>query len=517
MNNAAQTTYSTALGTLIPWVAHNSAASDYLAVCVHGLQLDSRKVKTGDLFCALFGKNHDARDYINLAVSNGAAAVLADEGDSWQGVIWSGDVPIIAVSGLRTRLGEIAARFYHHPSQDMCVIGVTGTNGKTSCTQFIAQILEKLDQSCGVVGTLGYGVYPDLKDTGFTTPDALMLQSVLAELQGSHTKFVAMEASSQGLHQHRLSGVDFHTAIFTNLTRDHLDYHGTMASYAESKRRLFESATLKIGIVNMDDSHAAVMLNALPRCARSFTFSIKNRLANVHVSQLTFRTNGFDAVLTTPWGHGVITSQLLGAFNLSNLLAAVCAVMTLPGEFQLDAVLRAASQLVAVNGRMAVVGSMSGVTAVVDYAHSPDGLKSALEAVRQHTTGKVWCVFGCGGNRDQGKRPLMAEVAELLADKVIVTDDNPRLENADDIIRQIMFGFNNREQVIIERDRASAIQLAIAGANEGDVVLVAGKGHENYQEIGGHRMVFSDVAQVRLALRQRLPEMSVENARQVQP
>ncbi|MDP2286296.1 MAG: UDP-N-acetylmuramyl-tripeptide synthetase, partial [Pseudohongiella sp.] len=278
-----------------------------------------------------------------------------------------------------------------------------------------------------------------------------------------------------------------------------------------------ESATLKIGIVNMDDSHAAVMLNALPRCARSFTFSIHNRLANVHVSQLSFRADGFDAVLTTPWGEGVITSQLLGAFNLSNLLAAVCAVMTLPGEFQLDAVLKAASQLHAVDGRMAVVGSECGVTAVVDYAHTPDGLKSALEAVRQHTTGKVWCVFGCGGNRDQGKRPLMAEVAESLADKVVVTDDNPRLENADDIVRQIMFGFSKRDRVIVERDREVAIRIAIAGADIGDVVLVAGKGHENYQDIGGHRLMFSDVAQVRLALRQRSSETQSEHVKEVQP
>ncbi|TFH71569.1 UDP-N-acetylmuramoyl-L-alanyl-D-glutamate--2,6-diaminopimelate ligase [Gammaproteobacteria bacterium LSUCC0112] len=517
MNTATQTTCSIPLQTLIPWIFDGGPEFTSLSVCVSGLQLDSRKVKSGDLFCALFGKNHDARDYIELAVSNGAAAVLADEGDKWQGISWSGGVPIIAVSGLRARLGDIAARFFQHPSQHMSVIGVTGTNGKTSCTQFIAQILEKLAQPCGVVGTLGYGVYPDLKDTGFTTPDALALQRALAELLDKRTNFVAMEASSQGLHQHRLNGVDFHTAIFTNLTRDHLDYHGTMAAYAESKRRLFESSSLKIGIVNMDDSHAAVMLNALPRCARSFTYSIHNRLANVHVSQLTFRTTGFDAQLTTPWGQGLITSQLLGAFNVSNLLAAVCAVMTLPGGFQLDAVLNAASQLTAVNGRMAVVGFESGVTAVVDYAHTPDGLKSALEAVRQHTTGNVWCVFGCGGNRDQGKRPLMAEVAESLADKVIVTDDNPRLENADDIVRQIMFGFSNKDKVVIERDRATAIRRAIADADVGDVVLVAGKGHENYQDIGGQRMVFSDVAQVRLALRHRLPVSSNETAREVQP
>lgn len=515
MNIVGKTHSTITLSMLIPSTAEAAIDTDYLSVNVSGLQLDSRQVRSGDLFCALFGKNHDARDYIDIAISNGAAAVLADEGDKCHGVKWVGAVPVIAIGGLRAKLGDIAARFYGHPSQSMHVIGVTGTNGKTSCTQFIAQLLLKLDESCGIIGTLGCGVYPDLYDTGFTTPDALILQSVLAELRSSNIKTVAMEASSQGLHQYRLAGVDFHTAVFTNLTRDHLDYHGTMAAYAESKRRLFENPALKVGIVNIDDTHAAVMLNALPRCARSYTYSINNRLANVHVDNLVFRADGFDARLTTPWGQGAISSHLLGTFNLSNILAAVCAVMTLPGDFKLQDVLGAASQLMPVKGRMAVVGTRSGVTAVVDYAHTPDGLKNALQAVREHTGGNVWCVFGCGGNRDQGKRPLMAEVAESLADKVIVTDDNPRLENADDIVRQIMFGFSRREQVIIERDRACAIQLAIANAQDGDVVLVAGKGHESYQDIGGQRMAFSDIEQAHLALNQRMPMAATAHKEEV--
>lgn len=503
MNAAAQTVYSVALSDLL--VGH--VDTDMLLLCndirIQGLRLDSREIKKGDLFCAVFGKNHDARDYIDLAIANGAAAVLADTGGNWRAIGRVSEVPVIAVSGLRARLGDIAARFYLRPASKLQIVGVTGTNGKTSCTQFIAQILGSLDQACGVVGTLGYGVYPDLRDTGFTTPDAIAVQAALADLYQRSAKTVAMEASSQGLHQHRLKSVEFYSAVFTNLTRDHLDYHGSMEAYAESKRRLFESPSLKVGIVNMDDGHAAVMLNALPRCASSFTYSINNHLADVSVRKLIFRTDGFDALIETPWGSGQINSQLLGAFNLSNVLAAVCAVMTLSENFKLDAVLEAASALQSVNGRMAVVGSAGGVTAVVDYAHTPDGLRSALEAVRQHTGGKVWCVFGCGGNRDQGKRPLMAEVAEALADKVVVTDDNPRLENADDIIRQILFGFSNRAAVLVERDRAKAISLAVMQAGAGDVVLVAGKGHENYQDIGGQRMAFSDISQVRLALQQR--------------
>lgn len=503
MNTAACTQYGTTLGDLLRGHVDVNLLSACAEINVLGLQLDSRQVKAGDLFFALFGKNHDARDYIDVALGNGAVAVVADAGGAWQGVSWIGHVPVIAISGLRARLGEMAAAFYQHPSRGMTVLGVTGTNGKTSCTQFIAQILNALGQSCGVVGTLGYGVYPDLKDTGFTTPDPLTLQAALADLRDQHIGALAMEASSQGLHQYRLNAVDFHTAVFTNLTRDHLDYHGTMQAYAESKRRLFETPDLKVGVVNMDDSHAAVMLNALPRCARSFTFSVSNRLADVCARDIHYRGDGFDLALSTPWGEGVIHSQLLGAFNVSNVLAAVTAVMTLPAAYPLADVLSAASALKAVNGRMAVVGSVDGMTAVVDYAHTPDGLRSALEAVRQHASGKVWCVFGCGGNRDQGKRPLMAEVAEALADHVIVTDDNPRLENADDIVRQIMLGFVDRDAVVIERDRARAIQLAIRQANAGDVVLVAGKGHENYQDIGGHRMAFSDASQVRLALQER--------------
>jgi len=503
MNTAAQTQYGSTLGDLLSRHVDPALLADCAGIVVQGMQMDSRQVKAGDVFFALFGKNHDARDYIELAVSNGAVAVVADAGGKWQGLIHIGKVPVIAVQNLRAKLGDIAASFYHHPSHAMPVIGVTGTNGKTSCTQFIAQILAALGQSCGVVGTLGYGVYPELKDTGFTTPDPLALQAALAELREQRTAVLAMEASSQGLHQHRLQSVEFHTAVFTNLTRDHLDYHGTMEAYAESKRRLFELPTLKVGIVNMDDNHAVVMLNALPRCARSFTYSISNPLADVYARSISYRGDGFDLQLTTPWGEGMIRSSLLGAFNVSNLLAAVAAVMTLPAAYALDEVLKAASSIKPVNGRMAVIGSVDGMTAVVDYAHTPDGLRSALEAVRQHASGNVWCVFGCGGNRDQGKRPLMAEVAEALADHVIVTDDNPRLENADDIVRQILLGFSRRDEVMVERDRAAAIRMAVSRAASGDMVLVAGKGHENYQDIGGQRMVFSDASQVRLALQQR--------------
>jgi UDP-N-acetylmuramoyl-L-alanyl-D-glutamate--2,6-diaminopimelate ligase len=474
-----------------------------LAFDITGLTQDSRLVEPGDLFLALFGKNHDARDYIYVAAERGAQVVIADAGGQWQGVCNVAGVPVIAIDGLRARIGEIAARHYGFPGHQIPVIGVTGTNGKTSCTQFIAQILAGLEQPCGVIGTLGYGLYPDLIDSGFTTPDAIAMQSALADIVANQARYAALEVSSQGLHQHRLVGVKFNTAVFTNLTRDHLDYHGSMAAYAEAKRRLFEHDALRVGIVNADDPYAAMMLNAMPRQAQSMTYSVSSKRADVYAEELSFNEHGFTARVCTPWGCTDLNGRLLGAFNFSNVLAALTVVMTLPEDYLLGDVVEQISRLQPVQGRMDLVGSAHGVSVVVDYAHSPDGLRCALEAVRQHTSGRIWCVFGCGGNRDQGKRPLMAEVADQLADFVVITDDNPRHENPDDIVRQIMFGFSAPDRVIVERDRARAIALAVSSAAAGDVVLVAGKGHECYQEVAGNRFIFSDAEHVRLALRSR--------------
>ncbi len=505
MNTARKTAAEMPLINLVEDLALDADCQQACTgIAIRGLTLDSREVQPGELFVALFGKNHDARDYIDLALERGAAAVLADAGGEWQGCRRVANVPIIAVDSLRVRLGEIAARFYAHPSEQLPVMGVTGTNGKTSCTQFIGQILSGLGQRCGVVGTLGYGVFPVLEDTGFTTPDPVILQAALADVVQQRASSVAMEVSSQGLHQHRLNGVRFHSAIFTNLTRDHLDYHGSMAAYAEAKRRLFEHDALKLGIVNADDSYAACMLNALPRSAQSLTYSLRDNRADVHARELSFEPGGYRARVHTPWGDGDIRGRLLGSFNFSNVLAAMTAVMTLPQEWALADVLAQVELLKPVSGRMELLGDASSdVTAVVDYAHTPDGLRSALKAIHEHVDGRIWCVFGCGGNRDQGKRPLMAEVAEELADFVVLTDDNPRNENPDDIVRQILLGFNERDGVYVERDRASAIAFAIESAASGDIVLVAGKGHESYQDIGGQRMAFSDTAQVRLALQMR--------------
>lgn len=475
-------------------------------VMVEGIQMDSRLIKPGDLFCACFGKNHDARDYIGTAIANGAVAVLAESGGSWQGWQQQSGVPIIAVDDLAAKISRIASRFFADPSRALSVTGVTGTNGKTSCTQFLAQGLEKLGMHCGVVGTLGYGFHGSMKETGYTTPDAVQLQSILAELRTSNADSIAMEVSSQGLHQHRVDGICFQTAVFTNLTRDHLDYHGSMDSYGKVKRRLFEMPGLRTAVVNIDDPYAPQILNNVSSGVRSLTYSLSNNKADVHTSELVLGKNGYHAEVVTPWGKGVLAGALLGQFNISNVLAVLTVLMSLETKnrkWQLEEVLASLAGLAPVSGRMEIVNDRDDITAVVDYAHTPDALASALRAIRQHYDGSIWCVFGCGGNRDQGKRPLMAEVAGQYADHIVVTDDNPRTECADDIVRQILLGAEDSTRFSVIRDRGLAIASVIEQASPGDVVLIAGKGHENYQDVGGNRTIFSDVSQVRLALQKR--------------
>ncbi len=478
------------------------------AIRVSGMSMDSRSLKPGELFIACFGRNHDARDYIPGAVAQGAVAVLAQAGGNWQGVQWFEGVPVIAVENLVRRISAIAGRFHGEPGQRLRIMGVTGTNGKTSCTQFYAQIANAMGHSCGVIGTLGYGLYPDLIDSGYTTPDPIAVQSTLAGFVSQNAGFAAIEASSQGLHQFRLAAVPFRSAVFTNLTRDHLDYHDSMESYGEAKKALFLMDGLETAIINADDPFAPEILNSLPSRLTKLTYSLQNQRADVYCRSLHFLPAGYRAEVSSPWGELMLEGSLLGSFNISNLLAVYSAVMSDPllqSELMQDpaTAARVLSALRPVSGRMEVVGEAAGVTAVVDYAHTPDALRSALAALREHATGSVHCVFGCGGNRDKGKRPMMAEVAEAQADRLYITDDNPRMEDADDIVKQILLGVEEKSCATVERDRARAIDLAIGQARPGDVVLVAGKGHENYQDVAGTRSAFSDVKQVRLALNRR--------------
>ncbi len=507
MNTAEKIVYTTSLEQLLNGIADlpKDLPSEF-DVKISGVQLDTRLVRPGDLFFACFGAHHDARDYIDFAIERGAAAVLAHAGGSWHGIQVRQGVIVIAIDNLQAKAGEIAARFFDYPSAAMGMIGVTGTNGKTSCTQFIAQTLAGMNRRCGVIGTIGFGLQGNLQETTHTTPDAVFIQSTLAQLRLQGADTVAMEVSSQGLHQNRVNGVQFDVAVFTNLTRDHLDYHGSMEAYADTKRKLFMFPGLSCAVVNMDDSFAPKILNSLAVTVKTYTFSVSNDRADVYALQLELNRTGYKARVHTPFGDGDINGCLLGRFNFSNVMAVLATLIATEsqrGDFHLESLLAQISQLQPVAGRMQIVGDNADITAVVDYAHTPDALRSALVALREHFTGNIWCVFGCGGNRDQGKRPLMAEVVERYADHLIVTDDNPRTECADSIVKQIVLGIEEPSRIVIERDRAKAIALAIDSASHGDVVLIAGKGHETYQDVNGNKMAFSDVSQARLAMQRR--------------
>ncbi len=507
MNTAEKIVYTTSLEQLLSGIVSLPAGLPAeFDVRISGVTLDSRTVAPGDLFFACFGRNHDGRDYIDAAIDKGAAAVLAQADSRWQGMTLRRGVPLLCVDDLAARVSAIAGRFFDEPSAAMTMIGVTGTNGKTSCTQFIAQVLAGMGRSCGVIGTLGHGFLPALEESTHTTPDPVFLQAALADLRSRGADTVAMEVSSQGLHQHRVSGVRFDVAVFTNLTRDHLDYHGSMEDYAETKRRLFMMAGLSSAVVNMDDPYACRILNSLSPSVRSYTFSLNSSHADIHALNLQLTPRGYRARVNTPFGEGEISGALLGRFNFSNVLAVLATLIATESvrpHFSLAALLERVALLQPVPGRMQIVPQPADITAVVDYAHTPDALQVSLQALREHFHGRLWCVFGCGGNRDQGKRPLMAEIAERHADMLVVTDDNPRMEDADAIIRQIVLGVTDTGKLIVERDRARAIALAVASAAPGDVVMIAGKGHENYQDIKGQKLPFSDVAHARAALQKR--------------
>ena len=492
-------------------VAIENESLPELEAIVTGIQIDSRRLRKGDLFIAYFGRNHDARDFIADAIQQNVAAVLAESGGEWQGIRVIDGKLVVAIDNLTAKISEIAARFYGKPSEELTVFGITGTNGKTSCTQFLAQLLQTGGENCGVIGTLGYGPYEDLLETELTTPDAVFTQMALAELSHRNVNPVAMEVSSVGLHQKRVAAVNFDTAVFTNLTRDHLDYHECMEAYAANKRMLFTMPGLRNAVVNLDDPYALSFINAVASGVEISTYSISNKIASVYASSATLTRNGFEASVVTPVGAAELDARLLGYFNFSNILAVITILISylkIENEGQLQLLCDRVSDLKPVSGRMEIVGDTTDITAVVDYAHTPDGLRSALTALRDHFKGRIWCVFGCGGNRDRGKRPLMGEIAEQFADRIILTDDNPRNEAGDKIVQHIRSGMRDPRSALVIRDRAEAIDHAINEAAEDDVILVAGKGHENYQEFNGARSIFSDANHVRLGLKSRSKGMS---------
>jgi UDP-N-acetylmuramoyl-L-alanyl-D-glutamate--2,6-diaminopimelate ligase len=481
---------------------HGSNLQDLLAPL--GIQIDARPLKemvldsriaaAGDLFVAVVGHKTDGRHYIPQAIAQGVTAIIAEADGEAQDkeVRLLHSVPIVYLSQLNQKLSQLADSFYQHPSEKLQLIGVTGTNGKTTTSQLLAQWAQLLDKTASVMGTVGNGLLGHVVAVENTTGSAIDVQHTLSDLVDDGANFCAMEVSSHGLVQHRVSAVHFAAAVFTNLSRDHLDYHGDMHSYEAAKWQLFSRHCVDAAVINADDAVGVQWLQRLPQAvAVSMTNDIHGKYAEwLYATQVDYHDNGAAVNFSSSWGQGKIESRLMGAFNVSNLLLALATLLKL--GYSLEKLVATSSQLTPVCGRMEVFTHPQRPTVVVDYAHTPDALEKALQAARLHCKGQLWCLFGCGGDRDKGKRPLMAVAAQTFADKIIVTDDNPRSEDPQAIIKDIMAGFTRTDNVQAIHGRAEAVAHAIMQAQTDDVIVVAGKGHEDYQIIGMQRLDYSD-------------------------
>lgn len=475
---------------------------------ISGLAFDSRAVAPGDLFFAVQGVREHGLAHLDQAVERGAAAILWEPGnsDAVSSSMVQCAVPCYRLDKLASRMGEIAGIFHGHPSESMHCIGVTGTDGKTSVTHFIAQALHTAQSPCGLLGTLGYGIFGKLQAPTHTTPDALRIQAELANLRDQQVDQLVMEVSSHALDQYRVSGIHFDTAVLTNLSREHLDYHGDMASYAAAKQRLFRMAGLETIVVNLDDSFGVDLLAEMLPGQRAIAYSIDEQFKPpsrhewLWARKVRAQPRGTSITVAASWGEGIISTGLLGRFNVANLLAAAAALLATGLSFA--EVMQRLSSVATVPGRMEVFGAPHQPLVVVDYAHTANALQKALQALREHCSGKLYCVFGAGGDRDPGKRSGMGAVAEQYADLVVITSDNPRTENPLKIIDMIASGLQRPDRALQIPDRKKAIATVIRMADAGSVVLVAGKGHESWQHIGGQRLPFSDRDQVRNILRE---------------
>ncbi len=454
---------------------------------VKNITVDSRKVLPGSLFLAYPGDKSDGRRYIADAIKNGAGAVLWDpEGFDWN-ANWA--VENQPVKQLKLQAGEIASQFYKKPSAKMWMIGVTGTNGKTSITQWLSQCFNFLGRKTAAIGTLGNGLPGQLSPTSNTTPDAVSLQEMLADYVKQEVTTVAMEVSSHGLHQGRVRAVHFDVAVLSNLSRDHLDYHASYEAYAAEKRRLFDASGLKYAVLNADDAFGREIEKDLTGVGTPvMTYGIER--GDVRATELHFEN-------ITPFGNAPVKASLIGRFNVYNALAVLATLLV--SKVSLDDAIDAVSHIQSASGRMQQIGGGSLPLVVVDYAHTPDALEKVLSTLKAQVGSKLICVFGCGGNRDAGKRELMGKIASEFADAVVVTSDNPRDEAPEKIIQDIVSGMHGN--FAIEEDRAKAISVGILSAKPGDIVLIAGKGHEDYQEVAGKKHYFSDVEQAKDVLK----------------
>lgn len=460
---------------------------------INGLALDSRTLQPGNAFIALAGSQQHGLSYLQQAIDNGAAALLFDPqkggADLLKNFAGQLDVPVIAINSLDKSLGLIASRFYGQPSRHLNIIGITGTNGKTSCSHFLGQLLD----NCGVIGTLGWGSFGQLSKTANTTPDALALQTMLAELAKQHNQTVALEVSSHGLDQGRVNGITFKGAVFTNFSRDHLDYHLTMDAYLQAKLALFAKPELSFVVVNLDDPYSDQVVSTLPAHTMLWGISQTGRKPpkgeSLQAENITHQADGIGFCISWRDHTATVSLPLYGDYNIANALCVLAVALAMAMPFT-TAIARLA-QLKPIVGRMERFGKPGQPTVFIDYAHTPDALDKALASLRQHNGNALWLVFGCGGNRDTGKRAEMGKIADHRADHIIITDDNPRFENPQAIISDILAGCKMGKAQVIA-DRAQAIAHAISQADAADYVLIAGKGHENYQEINGVYHPFND-------------------------
>jgi UDP-N-acetylmuramoyl-L-alanyl-D-glutamate--2,6-diaminopimelate ligase len=490
MAGASRLDAAVTLASLLPETEGTPAGASRLS----GLSLDSRRVGEGEAFIAIPGEHHDGRNYLAAAAASGASVLLVEAGISELQRRAAGDTPLLEVEGLASRLGEIAAGFFGRPAEAMRMVGITGTNGKTTTSRLLAQLLRSQGSPCGVVGTLGATLGNEVETALNTTPDAISLQSTLAAWRDQGVQSAVLEVSSHSLSQGRVNGIPFELALFTNLSHDHLDYHGDMEAYGRAKASLFQLPGLRLAILNADDPYSEQIASQCEHL-QVWRYGL-SAAADVKPFNVEYHAAGVRAELETPWGTGRLDSPLVGQFNLSNLLAALTAACAL--GMPLPEALAQVPALEGAAGRMEAVPNEAGLQVIVDYSHTPDALEQALAALRVHTAGELWCVFGCGGNRDPHKRPVMGRIARAGADRVVVTSDNPRREDPKAIVADVLAGCDG--DVIVEVDRASAIAHAIGAAQPGDCILIAGKGHETYQEVAGERLPFDDAKQARLAL-----------------
>ena len=463
---------------------------------------DSRRINRGDAFAAYPGTSDDGRHYIEDAINRGAGAILWDP----QGFNWDRNwkLPHLPIENLKAALGAIADHVYGHPSRELWMTGITGTNGKTSCAHWIAAGLHAAGRRTGLIGTISNGLWGAVQPAANTTPDAAELHELLRALKNAGAEAVSMEVSSHGLDQGRVNAVAFDVALFTNLSRDHLDYHGTMAAYGAAKSKLFRWPSLRVAVINADDPFGQSLIDAARAKGRKvLTYGFA--AADVVGARLVTSPSGLGFTVETPWGRGEIHSSLVGAFNAANLLGVLGVLMVSGVAF--EPALASLARAEAPPGRMQRLGGDGTPLAVIDYAHTPDALEKVLSALRSAVAPgcELVCVFGCGGDRDRGKRPEMGRVAARLADRIIVTSDNPRGEDPGSIASDIVHGIRDtgNRRYAVELDRASAIATAIGEAKSGDVVLLAGKGHETYQERSGVRTAFSDAEHAARALAAR--------------